>query len=55
MESITDIIANFEKRINDLQRDNDKLVGTINAMSDSIDGIKQTIICLDDKVSSKER
>ncbi|MGH0790722.1 MULTISPECIES: hypothetical protein [Bacillus] len=40
-------VAELEKSISDLQRDKDKLVETINVMSDSIEGIKQTIIHLE--------
>ncbi|MBT2576853.1 hypothetical protein J7E43_05445 [Bacillus sp. ISL-8] len=43
------------KNVSDLQRDNDGLVQTVTVMSKSIDVLKQTIICLEDKVDSKVR
>ena len=41
MESITEIIADFEKRINDLQRDNEGLIQTLNCVSAGVKRIKQ--------------
>lgn len=46
-------VAELEKNINDLQRDKDELVQVINGMSVSIEGIKRTIICLEDVVQSR--
>ncbi|MBT2578908.1 hypothetical protein J7E43_16135 [Bacillus sp. ISL-8] len=43
------------KNVSDLQRDNDGLVQTVTVMSKSIDVLKRTIICLEDKVDSKVR
>ncbi|KZE06300.1 hypothetical protein B4117_2178 [Bacillus mycoides] len=46
-------VDELTKNISDLKRDKNSLVGTINVMSESIEGLKQTIIHLEHKVDLK--
>ncbi|KAB2398910.1 MULTISPECIES: hypothetical protein [Bacillus cereus group] len=53
MESITEIIADFEKRINDLQRDKDGLKQTLLDVSTMVEGLNRRINMLEKSVSNK--
>ncbi|HDX9512095.1 TPA: hypothetical protein ROY06_005469 [Bacillus cereus] len=53
MESITKIIADFEKRINDLQRDNEGLIQTLNCVSTSVKGLSQKVSMLEEGLATK--
>ncbi|MEG7835094.1 hypothetical protein [Bacillus cereus] len=53
MESITEIIADFKKRINDLQRDNEGLIQTLNCVSASIEGLSQKVSTLEKGLATK--
>ncbi|EOQ06898.1 hypothetical protein IKC_00786 [Bacillus cereus VD184] len=53
MESITEIIADFEKRINDLQRDNEGLIQTLNCVSASVEGLSRKVSMLEKGLATK--
>ncbi|AKR35393.1 hypothetical protein P4K49_16115 [Bacillus cereus] len=53
MESITEIIADFEKRINDLQRDNEGLIQTLNCVSASVEGLSRKVSMLEEALATK--
>ncbi|MEB4819087.1 hypothetical protein [Bacillus thuringiensis] len=53
MESITEIIADFEKRINDLQRDNEGLIQTLNCVSAGVDELNRRVNMLEEGLASK--
>ncbi|MGK8430606.1 hypothetical protein [Bacillus cereus] len=53
MESITKIIADFENRINDLQRDNEGLIQTLNCVSASVEGLSQKVSTLEKGLAMK--
>ncbi|MGA5663727.1 hypothetical protein ACPCZR_30460 [Bacillus bombysepticus] len=53
MESITEIIANFEKRINDLQRDKDDLKQTLLDVSTTVEGLNRRINMLEKALATK--
>ncbi|MDF9538103.1 hypothetical protein P5750_22315 [Bacillus cereus] len=53
MESITEIIADFEKRINDLQRDNEGLIQTLNCVSESVKGLSRKVSMLEKGLATK--
>ncbi|KAB1365015.1 hypothetical protein GH876_25330 [Bacillus thuringiensis] len=46
-------IDQLAKNVSDLQRDNVGLAQTVNVMSESMDALKQTIICLEHKIDTK--
>ncbi|AXY06551.1 hypothetical protein CUC43_06280 [Bacillus thuringiensis LM1212] len=46
-------VDELTKNISDLKRDKNSIVGTINVMSESIEGLKQTIIHLEHTVDLK--
>ncbi|MCU4761629.1 hypothetical protein ACT7CX_02790 [Bacillus cereus] len=46
-------VDGLTKNISDLKRENNSLVGTINVMSESIEGLKQIIIHLEHVVDFK--
>ena len=47
MESITEIIADFEK-INDLQRDNEGLIQTLNCVSAGVNELNRRVNMLEE-------
>ncbi|ARX69769.1 hypothetical protein [Bacillus thuringiensis] len=53
MESITEIIADFEKRINDLQRDKEGLIQTLNCVSASVEGLNRRVNMLEEGLATK--
>ncbi|KLA34239.1 hypothetical protein [Bacillus cereus] len=53
MESITEIIADFEKRINDLQRDNVGLKHTLLNVSASVEGLSRRVSMLEEGLAMK--
>ncbi|SME68589.1 hypothetical protein BACERE00198_00275 [Bacillus cereus] len=53
MESITEIIADFEKRINDLQRDKDGLKQTLLDVSTKVEGLNRRINMLEKALATK--
>ncbi|AMR82830.1 MULTISPECIES: hypothetical protein [Bacillus cereus group] len=53
MESITDIIADFEKRINDLQRDKDGLQQTLLYVSTMVEGLNGKVNMLEESLAAK--
>ncbi|PFF63349.1 hypothetical protein [Bacillus thuringiensis] len=53
MESITEIIADFEKRINDLQRDKEGLIQTLNCVSASVEGLNGRVNMLEEGLATK--
>ena len=53
MESITEIIADFEKRINDLQRDNEGLIQTLNGVSTGLNELNRRFNMLEEGLAMK--
>ncbi|MEC3160139.1 hypothetical protein P9Z94_29505 [Bacillus thuringiensis] len=53
MESITKIIADFEKKINDLQRDNEGLIQTLNCVSASVETLDKKVDTLEKGLATK--
>ncbi|QHV44829.1 hypothetical protein C1N66_17480 [Bacillus cereus] len=53
MESITEIIADFEKRINDLQRDKDGLKQTLLDVSTTVEGLNRRVNVLEEALATK--
>ncbi|EOP96235.1 phage protein [Bacillus cereus HuB4-4] len=53
MESITDIIADFEKKINDLQRDNDGLKETLLTVSASVEELSRRVSMIEEGLATK--
>ncbi|MGE0981360.1 hypothetical protein [Bacillus cereus] len=53
MESITEIIADLEKRVNDLERDNDGLKQTVLNISTSVEGLRQKVSMLGEGLATK--
>lgn len=53
MESITEIIADFEKRINDLQRDKDGLQQTLLYVSTMVEGLNGKVNMLEESLAAK--
>ncbi|WP_272513724.1 hypothetical protein [Bacillus cereus] len=53
MGSITKIIADFEKRINDLQRDNEGLIQTLNCVSASVEALGKKVNMLEKGLATK--
>lgn len=53
MESITEIIADFEKIINDLQRDNEGLIQTLNCVSASVEALGEKVNMLEKGLATK--
>ncbi|MDZ4408778.1 hypothetical protein ORM92_23810 [Bacillus cereus] len=53
MESITKIIANLEKSVNDLQRDNEGLIQTLNCVSAGVDELNRKVNMLEEGLATK--
>ncbi|HGV4076299.1 hypothetical protein OCB70_02155 [Bacillus cereus] len=53
MESITKIIADLEKRVNDLQRDKEGLIQTLNCVSASVEGLNRRVNMLEEGLATK--
>ncbi|MDA2379181.1 hypothetical protein PDN17_23040 [Bacillus cereus] len=53
MESITKIIADFEKRINDLQRDNEGMKQALLGVSTSVEVLSRKVNMLEEGLASK--
>ncbi|HFK1757065.1 TPA: hypothetical protein ACGXQC_001445 [Bacillus cereus] len=53
MESITGIIADFEKRINDLQRDNEGMKQALLGVSTSVEGLSREVSMLGEGLATK--
>ncbi|MGF1433726.1 hypothetical protein ACQUW6_05630 [Bacillus thuringiensis] len=53
MESITKIIADLEKRVSDLQRDNESLLQTLNVVSASTEGLSRKVSMLEEGLATK--
>ncbi|MCU4929213.1 hypothetical protein OB999_10595 [Bacillus cereus] len=53
MESITEIIADFEKKINDLQRDKDGLKRTLLDVSKMVEGLNRRVNMLEEALATK--
>ncbi|HHL0969529.1 TPA: hypothetical protein ACQUHP_001004 [Bacillus cereus] len=53
MESITEIIADFEKKINDLQRDKDGLKQTLLDVSTMVEGLNRRVNMLEKALATK--
>ncbi|ANN34893.1 hypothetical protein COL26_13965 [Bacillus thuringiensis] len=53
MESITKIIADFEKKINDLQRDKDGLKRTLLDVSKMVEGLNRRVNMLEEGLATK--
>ncbi|MGA5714414.1 hypothetical protein ACPCH0_15715 [Bacillus bombysepticus] len=53
MESITEIIADFEKRINDLQRDNEGLKETLLTVSASVEELSRRVSMIEEGLATK--
>ncbi|KAA1804004.1 hypothetical protein FXB61_005102 [Bacillus cereus] len=53
MESITKIIADLEKRVSDLQRDNEGLLQTLNVVSISTEELSRKVSMLEEVLATK--
>jgi len=53
MESITEIIANLEKRVNDLERDNDGLKQAVLDVSASVEVLSRRVSMLEEGLATK--
>ncbi|EEK59174.1 hypothetical protein [Bacillus cereus] len=53
MESITEKIADFEKKINDLQRDKDGLKQTLLDVSTMVEGLNRRVNMLEGALATK--
>lgn len=53
MESITKIIADLEKRVSDLQRDNEGLLQALNVVSTSTEGLSRKVSMLEEGLATK--
>ncbi|KIP28081.1 hypothetical protein P4V71_24830 [Bacillus thuringiensis] len=53
MESITNIIANLEKSVNDLQRDNDGLKQTLLHVSTTVEALGEKVSMLEKGLATK--
>ncbi|PGZ44068.1 hypothetical protein COE56_30670 [Bacillus anthracis] len=53
MESITEVIADFEKRINDLQRDKEGLIQTLERVTASVDELNRRVNMLEKGLATK--
>ncbi|MBY0039811.1 hypothetical protein P4V74_12280 [Bacillus thuringiensis] len=53
MESITKIIADFEKRINDLQRDNEGMKQALLGVSTSVEVLSRKVSMLEEGLAKK--
>ncbi|MRB34473.1 hypothetical protein GH861_14990 [Bacillus thuringiensis] len=53
MESITKIIANLEKSVNDLQRDNDGLIQTLLHVSTTVEALGEKVSMLEKGLATK--
>ncbi|ARJ20101.1 hypothetical protein B7492_01985 [Bacillus mycoides] len=53
MESITKIIADLERRVNDLQRDNEGLLQTLTVVSTSVEALSQKVSMLEQGLATK--
>ncbi|WP_176520710.1 hypothetical protein [Bacillus cereus] len=53
MESITKIIANLERRVNDLQKDNDGLKQVLLEVSTSVEALSRKISALEQGLAMK--
>ncbi|MCU5222050.1 hypothetical protein [Bacillus tropicus] len=53
MESITEIIADLEKRVNDLERDNDGLKQALLDVSASVEVLSRRVSILEEGLATK--
>ncbi|WP_095021644.1 hypothetical protein [Bacillus thuringiensis] len=53
MESITKIIANLEKNVSDLQRDNEGLKQAVLNVSTSVEGLSRKVSMLEEALATK--
>ncbi|PEW56457.1 hypothetical protein CN448_32190 [Bacillus cereus] len=53
MESITEIIADFEKRMNDLQRDNEGMKQALLGVSTSVEVLSRKVSMLEEGLATK--
>ncbi|MGK9485110.1 hypothetical protein [Bacillus tropicus] len=53
MESITEIIADLEKRVNDLQRDKEGLIKTLECVSTKVEALNRKVDMLEEALATK--